>query len=176
MQEPYLVPTECARPLPGPNPALPFPSKPISSSSHQGKPYQTGDSINRAPRARTTTRGMRQVPAGGRSSERPLPGAKASALAALAGVSPAFPSPDPAVWRRAAGGRPGAGQGGWQGALQHPSSPPRPQGTPGRLRGQRGEGMDQDTTLPPLNSSQRLNACSLPSRRLCQTAPVGTRP
>lgn len=53
MQEAYLVPTECARLLPGPNPALPFLPKSISSPSHQGNPYQTGHSINRAPSPRT---------------------------------------------------------------------------------------------------------------------------
>lgn len=52
MQEAYLVPTECARLLSGPNPALPFLPKSTSSSSHQGNLYQTGHSINRAPSPR----------------------------------------------------------------------------------------------------------------------------
>lgn len=162
MQEPYLVPTECDRPLPGPSPALPFLSKSISSSSHQGKPYRTGGSTNRAPRPGTTTRGMRQVPAGGRSSERPLPGVKASALAAPAGISPAFPLPEPPSLAQSAWGPAGGRTGLPSNSLHHRLVPKGPRA--GFVaRGEKEWTRTRTTTLPPLNSSQIEIKCMQPS-------------
>lgn len=90
MQEAYLVPTECARLLPGPNPALPFLPKSISSRLH-----------TKETRTRQDTASIGHpvpglcVPVGGWSLERPLLAVKASASACLGRLFSSFPTPRP---------------------------------------------------------------------------------
>lgn len=115
MQDPYLAPDKCARLLPGPNPALLFLPKSVSSSPCQGNPQQPGHGISRAPRS--MKRGFRCIPVGGWSSEYSPLSVKASVL----GLSRHF-------WFPRLGGQGQwcwwlrAGQVGWQDSPNHPSS------------------------------------------------------
>lgn len=135
-------------------------------------------SINRASSLKTTKRKIMLCPSESQSSEYALLGAKTSVFACLSIHfsfpilrlnSEAQPSVLPAEGRtRELAALP---QPGYQ---SHVTEGPQSSST-----GHRGQGMDQDNghnfTTPKFKSRERLNACWLPSRRLCQVMPTTMR-
>lgn len=144
VQEPYLAPTEHARLLPGSNLVLLFLPKSVSSSSHQGNPYQAGHGINRALSVR---KGICCVPAGGWSLEHLLMGVKGFCIC-LPRQTLLFSHPQT---RQSGTAACAACRGQDKEAGRIPSTTLQveyqlhvPEGPQGSFTGQRGEGMDQD--------------------------------